>query len=1130
MRRKTSKWIHTFAVLLCLMVLTGSMPMTPIAAEPKDVPVQTSGEDGLAEEQASGEDGLVEEQASGEDGLEEEQTSGEDGLAEEQASGEDGLAEEQTSGEDGLAEEQTSGEDGLAEEQTSGEDGLAEELTSGVDGLEEEQTSGEDGLAEELTSGEDGLEEEQTSGEDGLDEEQTSGEDGLDEEQTSGEDGLDEEQDPETGDQTGEEDSSAENQNGEKEPSEGDLTVEEYPDEEAADSPARNDGAADIYAPVEDETDNSITSDRQMTNNLLADSQAHEHNDVHFEPWNSVDSLPSEGGSYYLTEDVTLTEKWTLSSGTLNLCLNGHTICGKGHSRDQVISIEGEGTVLNLYDDGGGTITQENCSQASLVVLSKPAVFNMYGGTIRGAVASGVRVMGGSFTMYGGTITDNLNWGVTVDEYSDKDITISGSVKITDNKRGTGWGRFATGNLFLKNSERKIQINGSLGDSLIGITTNAGKGILTNGLPGNGDADNFKYDDDDYEIWLNAEGEAIVDNPHITTWSELQKAMTNGIDVILEENINGEYEKTLEVYNSVVVDLNGHTIDRGMPDRGGNVIKIDWNGSLTIKDSSPDKSGTITGGSTRSPGGGVYVGQGCTFIMDGGSIYGNSTMDNDNCQGGGVYVGQGATFIMNDGSIINNSTYAAEESEQKGPGGGVYVGQGAAFIMNGGFITENWSQGSNTCQGGGVYVGQGAAFTMNGGTINDNISTGNGSGVYVADNSTFSFNNNAQVTDNLRQFDDNDNEVEKTENIYLAANAMIHITEPLDGARAGVTMMEEKGVFTQGLKGNGNASAFTSDTSEYRVVLNDDGEALLTEKPAPCVIKGVSGSFNDKIKLNYYFDIPESVVDEGGAYVIITNGATAEAVTLPVDKAVFVEGKGFKFSIPLAAKEASDTITARLFDQWGNELSIQNIGGDTDYAETGVQYSLAEYLTWLENHAENGQERAVGAAAKDYCTAAQIYFDYNADGLSVSSAVNTVTAETMSEYASTRKGDLPEGVSIRGISAMLESNNTLRLYLGFNDVDPYSFIYSIDGSKVDLKQRSTDGAYYLALESGVDPNHLQDEHIYSVSDGSYTYSIKASVLTYARSCVITKNTKISNLGKTLYLYNKAAVAAFGDEE
>ncbi|MEE1039239.1 MAG: hypothetical protein U0L10_00775, partial [Lachnospiraceae bacterium] len=93
MRRKTSKWIHTFAVLLCLMVLTGSMPMTPTAAEPKEVLEQASGEDGLDEEQASGEDGLAEEQASGEDGLVEEQTSGEDGLAEEQTSGEDGLVE-----------------------------------------------------------------------------------------------------------------------------------------------------------------------------------------------------------------------------------------------------------------------------------------------------------------------------------------------------------------------------------------------------------------------------------------------------------------------------------------------------------------------------------------------------------------------------------------------------------------------------------------------------------------------------------------------------------------------------------------------------------------------------------------------------------------------------------------------------------------------------------------------------------------------------------------------------------------------------------------------------------------------------------------------------------------------------
>ena len=111
---------------------------------------------------------------------------------------------------------------------------------------------------------------------------------------------------------------------------------------------------------------------------------------------------------------------------------------------------------------------------------------------------------------------------------------------------------------------------------------------------------------------------------------------------------------------------------------------------------------------------------------------------------------------------------------------------------------------------------------------------------------------------------------------------------------------------------------------------------------------------------------------------------------------------------------------------------------------------------------------------------------------------------------------------------MLESDNTLRLYLGFDNVDPYGFTYSIDESTVELKKRSSDGAYYLELDSGVYSNHLQYEHTYSVSDDSSTYTITASVLTYARSCVIKKNEKISNLGKTLYLYNEAAVAAFGE--
>ena len=71
---------------------------------------------------------------------------------------------------------------------------------------------------------------------------------------------------------------------------------------------------------------------------------------------------------------------------------------------------------------------------------------------------------------------------------------------------------------------------------------------------------------------------------------------------------------------------------------------------------------------------------------------------------------------------------------------------------------------------------------------------------------------------------------------------------------------------------------------------------------------------------------------------------------------------------------------------------------------------------------------------------------------------------------------------------------------------------------------------YLALDNGVYSNHLQDKHRYVVRKGDEWYKITASVLTYARACALQSNEKVSNLGKALYLYNKAAVEAFGTEE
>ncbi len=49
------------------------------------------------------------------------------------------------------------------------------------------------------------------------------------------------------------------------------------------------------------------------------------HTEITWTAWTSSDSLPTEAGSYYLTQDVTLTDSWENSS-EINICFHGHIV------------------------------------------------------------------------------------------------------------------------------------------------------------------------------------------------------------------------------------------------------------------------------------------------------------------------------------------------------------------------------------------------------------------------------------------------------------------------------------------------------------------------------------------------------------------------------------------------------------------------------------------------------------------------------------------------------------------------------------------------------------------------------------------------------------------------------------
>ena len=153
-----------------------------------------------------------------------------------------------------------------------------------------------------------------------------------------------------------------------------------------------------------------------------------------------------------------------------------------------------------------------------------------------------------------------------------------------------------------------------------------------------------------------------ADNSEITTWGELQAALNAGGTVTLTKNITASYSDTaLTVPSGVTVtlDLNNFVIDRDLLDKeprpAGYVLKNE--GTLTIKDSSSEKLGAITGGNTEddefSPGsfaGGVY--NKGTLTLEEGGISFNHAAD---CAG-----------VYNEGTILHDRRRNFVQSIRKG--------------------------------------------------------------------------------------------------------------------------------------------------------------------------------------------------------------------------------------------------------------------------------------------------------------------------------------------------------------------------------------------------------------------------------------------------------------------------------
>lgn len=504
------------------------------------------------------------------------------------------------------------------------------------------------------------------------------------------------------------------------------------------------------------------------------------------------------------------------SGGTFTM--NGGTIDGTAKNT----ATYGGGVFISggIFNMNDGTISGNTVTQSGGGVYVNDGNFTMAGGTIGGTTANtatqnggGVFIFNGTFAVSGSSLTITGNTANNVYLASGKTITI-GAEGLTGGTIG-------------------VTTETVLSGSAVQITNGD-----VNGAAGIFISDYAAYSIAEYDgaVYLSdAETKYVAGADGTETLGLFKDALAavnaSGGTITLLKNIDG----TSKVFglgtpitftggtkvNPIILDLNGYTINRGLsaPTTDGSVIKIEG-GTLTIKDSSATKPdgtngiGTITGGNTDGGGGGIHITSNSSgnvpgsLILESGSISDNTA---NASFGGGVYIGNDCTFTMNGGVIENNKVISNS-------GGGVYVGS-STFIMTGGNITGN----TVTENGGGVNIGSNGVFTMSNGTISGNTATQKGGGVYVSSTGNFTLGSSSAVSSPV--ISGNTKTGNSTNNVYLDGTILLidgKLEKTVGPGNIGVSMATTGEKFTYQWDRSGliDTTFFFSDDTKRTVALS----------------------------------------------------------------------------------------------------------------------------------------------------------------------------------------------------------------------------------------------------------------------------------------------------------------------
>ena len=242
-------------------------------------------------------------------------------------------------------------------------------------------------------------------------------------------------------------------------------------------------------------------------------------------------------------------------------------------------------------------------------------------------------------------------------------------------------------------------------------------------------------------------------------------------------------------------------------------------------------------------------------------------------------------------------------------------------------------------------------------------------------------------------------------------------------------------------------------------------------------------------------------------------------------------GEVYKFRINSVAKEYADAVTLKMFDGSDNVVAITSTTGN-DYTN-GITVSIQQYAQRMRTQGSSEQMRQVADALDLYCKATQIYFEYNAEDLSMGDALADIDPAALKEYAPSVDGANPTGILQAEITTVFEEANNLKVKFTLNDDgNPDDYSFTLDGADTEaamekIKLQETEKDTMVLAVTKILPTDFDKAHTFSITDGETTKTISnASVLTYAYMIYNKKNQSqdAKDLALATYYYYTAAKA------